>query len=287
MKRKIKLGLLGNGISKTQSKKLHELIGEVYNLDASYEIMDLSEKENVNIKDELIRCKNEGFEGVNVTHPYKRDAFEYVKVLPNFPKGLTSVNTVLLQKGEELLADNTDYIGFCNAYTKQFGEDSKPGKVLMLGTGGVGLAIAHGLYKLGVSELVVYDMNIELAQQLVDVLKKSGLNVRVMEGSLVEEMKAADGLVNATPIGMFQYPGNPFPEEGFANQKWSFDAVYTPVDTEFLIRCRKSGITTISGFKLFLYQGTEAFSRFSGLEIDSDKIEKIYLERYPLTDVNN
>lgn len=284
MKRKIKLGLLGNGIGRSSSKLLHELIGEVYNLDASYELMDLANKDNVKIEDELKRCKNEGFDGVNVTHPYKCEAFKCVDVLPSFPNGLTSVNTVLL-KNKELKADNTDYIGFCDAYTQQFGKNSKPGRVLMLGTGGVGLAIGHGLYKLGVSELIVYDKNEELAYKLVEVLKKSGLNAKVMQDSLENEMKKVDGLINATPIGMFQYPGNPFPEEGFANQKWAFDAVYTPVNTEFLNRCKKNGITTISGFKLFLYQGLAAFKKFSDLEIDSQKIEKIYLERYPLTDV--
>lgn len=286
MKRKIKLGLLGNGIGRSSSKLLHELIGEVYNLDASYELMDLGDKSDVNIENELNRCKSEGFDGVNVTHPYKRDAFKCVNVLSTFPKGLTSVNTVLL-KNEELKADNTDYIGFCDAYIKQFGNNSKPGHVLMLGTGGVGLAIGHGLYKLGVSELVVYDKDEKLAHELVAVLKESGLNVRVLKSSLEEEMKMADGLVNATPIGMFQYPGNPFPEEGFSNQKWAFDAVYTPVNTEFLLRCKKNNITTISGFKLFLYQGLAAFSKFSGLDIDSEKIEKEYLSRYPLTDVKS
>lgn len=286
MKEKIKLGLLGNGIGRSSSKLLHELIGEVYNLDVHYELMDLSHKKNVNIEEELNYCKKEGFNGVNVTHPYKMEAFKCVKVLDSFPNGLTSVNTVLL-KNKELEADNTDYIGFCDAYIKEFSQDKKPGKVLMLGTGGVGLAIGHGLFKLGVEELIVYDKNEQLAYDLIKVLKQTGLNVKVMEGSLVETMKKVDGLINATPIGMFQYPGNPFPKEGFLNQMWAFDAVYTPVNTEFLKSCKNNGITTISGFKLFLYQGLAAFSKFSGLDIDSKIIEKIYLERYPLTNSND
>ncbi|WP_320035058.1 hypothetical protein [Halarcobacter sp.] len=279
MKRKLKLGLLGNGIGKTQSKKLHELIGKLYDLDTSYELMDLANKENANIEEELNRCKKEGFDGVNVTHPYKVNAFKCVKTMEGFPKGLTSVNTVLFK--DELIADNTDYLGFCEAYRKRFNEQN-PGKVLMLGAGGVGLAIAYGLCSLNVEELIVHDMNEQLATSLVEDLKNAGFNARLIKSSVEEEMKSVDGLINATPIGMFQYPGNPYPKEGFGGQKWAFDAVYTPVNTQFLQTCEENNIITISGFKLFLYQGIEAFKRFSGIDIDSDKIEEEFLKEYPL-----
>lgn len=282
MKRKLKLGLLGNGIGKTQSKKLHELMGEIYNCDTSYELMDLSSKENVNIKNELQQCQNNGFDGVNVTHPYKIDAFLNITVLKGFPSGLTSVNTVVF-KENNINADNTDYLGFMDAYKMQF-KEQKPGKVLMLGAGGVGLAIAFGLYKLEASEIIIHDMNEELVNSLVKTLKDIGCNARTLENSLENEMKDCDGLINATPLGMYQYQGCAFPDAGFLHQKWSFDAVYTPVNTLFLQKCEEHNITTISGFKLFLYQGIEAFKRFSGIDVDAKKIEEVYLERYPLKD---
>lgn len=279
MKKKLKLGLLGNGISKTQSKKLHELIGDLYDLDATYHLLDLSSKQNVKIEDELKKCEEENFDGVNVTHPYKIEAFKSVEVMENFPKGLTSINTVVFK--DKIIADNTDYLGFIEAYNKQF-PTSKPGKVLMLGAGGVGLAIAFGLYKLEAEEIIIHDMNENLKSSLLNTLISIGVNARALKDDLVTEMKNADGLINATPLGMFQYPGCAFPNEGFGGQKWSFDAVYTPVNTEFLQKCKDNKITTISGFKLFLYQGIEAFKRFSGLDVDGEKIEKAFLEKYPL-----
>ena len=95
-------------------------------------------------------------------------------------------------------------------------------------------------------------------------------------------MLACDGLVNATPVGMHQYPGQPFPPGGFARQRWAFDAVYTPENTEFLAQCRQRGIETISGFKLFLYQGVDAFERFTGIEVYAGAVERIFVQRYPL-----
>ncbi|MCB1761997.1 MAG: shikimate dehydrogenase [Gammaproteobacteria bacterium] len=282
MAKEIKLGLLGNGIGRSRAKSLHELIGGLYGLNVHYWPMDLAGKADVNIGDELIRCREEGYRGVNVTHPYKRDAFRFVDVLSGFPAGLTSVNTVVFDAGR-LMADNTDYNGFCRAYITHFSGQQKPGRVLMLGSGGVGLAIAYGLQKLGASELVVFDKNLQAARDLIANLNQAQLPARNIEYvDLIDEMRSADGLINATPVGMFQYPGNPFPQEGFANQRWAFDAVYTPERTVFLEYCRRWDIDTVSGFKLFLYQGLDAFRLFTNIDVDAQMVEREFLRRYPL-----
>jgi shikimate dehydrogenase len=282
MSKKIKLGLLGNNLGRSRAKNLHELLGELYGLDVTYEPMDLLDRSGfVSIAAELERCRTEGFTGVNVTHPYKQEAFLHVTPMPGFPQGLTSVNTVLFTP-ETMLADNTDFSGFCRAFAARFGRDFKPGRVLVLGAGGVGVAIAHGLKRLGADELVVHDVRREVAQDLVSRLAEVGMAARLAQADLAAEMQNADGLVNATPIGMFQYPGNPFPAEGFGSQRWAFDAVYTPENTGFLQQCRQRDMNTLSGFHLFLYQGLDAFKHFTGVTADAEKTERLFLERYPL-----
>jgi len=282
MSETIKLGLLGNNLGRSRAKNLHELLGELYSLDVTYQPMDLvSHPAPVSIKQELERCRDNGFRGVNVTHPYKREAFDCVTAMVNVPEGLTSVNTVLFTP-TAMLADNTDFSGCCRAFSSQFGADFKPGRVLMLGAGGVGVAIAYALQQLGADELVLYDLNEELARTLVKQMSTGPLQVRLTESDLISEMKRADGLVNATPVGMFQYPGNPFPVNGLGTQQWAFDAVYTPEKTEFLTACRIRTIETLSGFYLFLYQGLDAFERFAGISPDEAEIEHLFLKRFPL-----
>lgn len=282
MTQTIQLGLLGNGISRTRAKNLHEMLGELYNLDVNYRLMDLGDKPSpVSIAKELERCRQQGFRGVNVTHPYKQDAFKVVTLKKDFPSGLTSVNTVLFEK-DGLLADNTDYSGFHRAFLNQFSHDYRPGKVLMFGAGGVGVAIAFALKKLVLSELVIHDLNVEMAKSLVVKLCEKGVSARIAGPDLVAEMQQADGLINATPVGMFQYPGNPFLMDGFGSQRWAFDAVYTPVDTEFMLCCRDAGIATLSGFRLFLYQGLNAFEHFTGVTPDGPEVEAEFLQRFPL-----
>ncbi|MCG6931041.1 MAG: hypothetical protein LJE64_10850 [Desulfofustis sp.] len=282
MKRRVKLGLLGNNLGRSRAKNLHELLGEIYHLEVTYEPIDLVDRPGpVSIGEELQRCRTLGYRGVNVTHPYKREALDFVTVMAGFPEGLSSVNTVLF-KGQEMLADNTDYTGCCRSFTKLFSSGFKPGRVLMLGAGGVGVSIGFALREAGAGELVIFDIREALAKTLAEQLQGGPMTVRVSGPDLLEEMSRADGLVNATPIGMFQYPGNPFPSEGFASQSWAFDAVYTPENTEFLDTCRKKGIRTLSGFYLFLYQGLDAFRHFTTIQADAELVEPAFLERFPL-----
>lgn len=282
MRSEFKLGLLGNGIGRSRAKSLHEMIGRLYGLDVSYTPMDLAEKKSVNICEELSRCRDEGYRGVNVTHPFKMEAFKCLDACTGIPEGMSTANTVLFEE-RQLMGSNTDYSGFCRAFRTHFGEDQSPGKVLMLGTGGVGLAIAFGLLSLGMHELVVYDKNTQAAHDLLQSMPDTACVLRVIPVSaVIEEMQSADGLINATPVGMFQYPGNAFPDAGFAHQKWAFDAVYTPVNTAFLERCRSSGIDTLSGFHLFLYQGLDAFRLFTGVAVDADRVETAFLQEYPI-----
>jgi len=282
MSETIKLGLLGNNIGRSRAKNLHELLGEMYGIPVTYEPMDLARHSgSVSILAELKRCREEGFRGVNVTHPYKCMAFDHVTTMPSFPDGLTSVNTVLFTD-QGMLADNTDYSGCCRAFRHHFGRRFKPGRVLMLGAGGVGVAIAYALQELGADELVVSDINQEVSSALVRQISGGSMKIRLAGPDILSEMEGAQGLVNATPLGMFQYPGCAFPLNGLRSQSWAFDVVYTPENTEFLSSCRKLGINTLSGFALFLFQGLDAFERFCGIVPDADEVKKVFLARYPL-----
>jgi len=277
----IKVGLLGKGLAKSQSKNLHELLGELYDVPIVYQLLDMADRsDSISVHSELKKCMIEGYRGLNVTHPYKREAFAEVTPVTGLSSVLTSVNTVLFEK-DRIWGDNTDFSGFIQAFQNRFGRDYLPGRVLLIGAGGVGVAIAAALCRLKVQELIVYDTCIESAKTLVQLLSESGGVARVANPNLADEMKQARGLVNATPLGMYQYPGNPFPVSGMGGQEWAFDAVYTPEKTEFLAECQQRSISVLSGFRLFLYQGLDAFRIFTGITPDATLVEPEFLKRFP------
>jgi shikimate dehydrogenase len=79
-----------------------------------------------------------------------------------------------------------------------------------------------------------------------------------------EVVRGAEGLVNATPVGMVGTPGSPVPPELLGGRRWAFDAVYTPRDTEFLQHARRAGLGVLDGYELFFHQGVAAFELFTG-----------------------
>lgn len=268
----LKLGLIGNGIRRTRSHQLHRMLGEMVGRATTYHLIDLSEVPHPPpIAQQLDDCARQGFRGVNVTHPYKREAFLAVTPSSSIPKGLKSVNTVVFENGARQ-GHNTDHTGFRRAFQANFGATVRPGRVLQLGAGGVGVALAFALAELGAEEIVIGDTQPARALDLVDCLAALGVNARPAGDDITGEMLACDGLVNATPLGMHQYPGNPFPAAGLKGRLWAFDAVYTPENTEFMRLCASNDIATVSGFHLFIHQGLDAFERFSGQSVDASEV---------------
>jgi shikimate dehydrogenase len=282
MSEHIKLGLFGHNLSKSRAKSLHELLGKLNGLNVTYENLDLKDNSNVDFAAELKKCKEQGFKAVNITYPFKQVAYKLAKIDQALPKSLNAINTLLFEN-ENYFGTNTDFTGYYKATLDHFGKDFKPGKVLMLGAGGVGTSIASALYKLNVEELVIFDIDETKVAAILEPLKATGCNVRHADKNLISEMKKANGLINATPVGIHFNPGNPFPKEGFANQQWAFDAIYTPENTEFMQCCRANKMDTLSGFKLFMYQGVDAFKLFTGIQLDVNETERNYLKHFPDT----
>ncbi|PKR58665.1 shikimate dehydrogenase family protein [Thalassospira lohafexi] len=276
----LKLGLIGKGISRSQSARLHVLLGRMCGMDVSYDYLDSDQIEDFDLIKQLTTCSEKGYAGVNVTHPYKTSARKLITPRKRLPAALGAVNTVVFRE-DGWRGDNTDFVGFMRGYKKQFG-DAKPGTVLQLGAGGVGLASAFGLRGLGADKILVHDKDITRGEELVATLTAADAQAEFVSAeNLSDAVRSADGLINCTPVGMNQYPGCPFDVDLLGGQKWAFDAVYTPVETAFLRTATKSGIEVMTGFELFFFQGIEAFEVFSGAEIDADAARQDYFNAYP------
>lgn len=268
---RIRLGLFGAGIGRSQAPRLHVLAGRLCDLAVSYELFDLNTLGADTFEQALERTAERGLHGVNVTHPVKERTAKLVTVPDPAMRQIGAVNTV---RFADRTGHNTDYSGFTKAYHNRFG-NARPGKVLMLGAGGVGKAVAFALLQLGAdTALHVVDMNRAKAAALVGELEKAGLKAYVHDVSDLPELAAVDGLINCTPLGMVQYPGSALPKHLIGGQRWAFDAVYTPLETEFMLDARKAGLEILSGYELFFYQGVDAFEVFTGQRVDETRLRQ-------------
>jgi shikimate dehydrogenase len=166
---------------------------------------------------------------------------------------------------------NTDYTGFKRAFQSRF-SNRLPGTVAIVGSGGVGRAIAFGLADLGAEELRLFDQDGSRSERLAIALRGHADARVTLCKSVGEAATGADGLVNATPVGMHQHPGTPMPKAMIGARSWAFDAVYTPVETRFLLDAMDAGLEILSGYELFFYQGVDAFEAFTGLRVDEARL---------------
>lgn len=260
------LGLIGDNIARSRSPLLHRLAGAQNGMDVQYDRMiprDMGE----DFDTVFDACTGRGYRGINVTYPYKERAAKKVTVSDPLVRAIGAVNTVLFEPGGPQ-GFNTDYSGFIAAYRAARGE-TPPGICCLIGTGGVGRALAFGLVALGATEIRLVDKDAGKADALSAELKATGQASRItVETDAERAANGATGILNGTPVGMVGYDGTPLPAKAMKGAEWAFDAVYTPVDTEFLKDAHAEGLATISGYELFFWQGVHAWKHFAGKPLD-------------------
>lgn len=265
----LRLGLIGDNIRASRSPLLHRIAGEMLGWPTRYDSLipaDLGRDFHAVFAD----CARH-YRGINVTYPYKEVAARKVTVEDPLVRGIGAVNTVLFEP-DGPKGHNTDYTGFKAAYARVRG-DTPPGTVMMVGTGGVGRAVAFGLAGLGAAVLRLVDRERGKAEVLAGELRTAapGLVVEVHDDA-EQASQGANGLINCTPLGMEGYPGTPLPRGAMAGASWAFDAVYTPEHTQFLTEAAAEGLQIISGWELYFYQGVHASRLFTGRSLDENAL---------------
>ncbi len=171
---------------------------------------------------------------------------------------------------EGATAWNTDYTGFISAYRAKWG-NSKPGRVLMIGTGGVGRAIAFALKELAADKVLLFDIDTAKAEAL-----GAAVNATVANTHQLKDLSGLDGIINCTPLGMAGREGSPLPANANGKPLWAFDAVYTPEHTMFRAQMENMGAAFLSGYELYFNQGIQGFKIFSGRDvIEKDWVRKV------------
>ncbi len=270
MDRTIQLGLIGDNIGASQAPRLHQLAGRQNACRVTYDRLVPRER-GMDFDALFDHVAEAGYRGINVTYPYKERAARRVQVDHPRVRAMGAVNTVLFGNGPPR-GYNTDYSGFISAYRQARG-DAPPGRVLLIGAGGVGRSLAFALSELGAAELRLVDTDPSRAAALAEALGDTFPALSVSIGADAEgAADGADGLVNATPIGMVGHDGTALPARAMEGAKWAFDAVYTPVETRFLGHATTAGLVTISGYELFIGQGLDAWQLFSELPIDEERL---------------
>lgn len=147
------------------------------------------------------------------------------------------------------------------------------GRVVVLGCGGAGSAIAHAVLRLGAKRLVVVDSDAQRAAALADALNTLYGADRVnTDTDIASALRDASGLIHATPTGMDKLPGLPLQENLLRADLWVSEIVYFPLDTALLKAARRAGCATSDGGNMAVGQAVGAFKLFTGLDPDAARM---------------
>ncbi|MGX4691922.1 shikimate dehydrogenase [Streptomyces sp. JNUCC 63] len=266
-----RVALVGAGIGGSLSPALHEREAAALGLDYTYTLLDL---DRLPPGWRLRHAVQRGVTGFNITHPVKQAVLGQLDDLSPDARTLGAVNTVSVTDGR-LIGHNTDHSGFL-AGLRHGLPDARLDRVAVVGAGGAGSAVAYALAGAGAA-VEIADADTERAAALVTRLTAafpSGEITSLPPDRIPAGLTRADGVVNATPIGMTGHPGLPFDTSALAPRHWVADVVYRPLDTSLLIAARAAGCRVLDGGAMLVAQAAMTLAVLTGATPDLDRMRE-------------
>lgn len=275
------VGLVGDGVLPSLTPPMHEHEGDVLGVRYLYRPIDLLDLQlpGTAVGNLLQQARTLGFNGLNVTHPCKQLVLEHLDEVTPDAQRLGAVNTVLIRDGQ-FVGHNTDCSGFGAALAGGL-PDAALDRVVQLGAGGAGSAVAYALLSAGVQILDLVDVDparaAARATELAGFFPDATVTAHAPE-ELPALMPVADGLVHCTPIGMAAHPGVPLDLALLEPRHWVADIVYRPIDTELVRAARAKGCAVLDGGRMAVAQAADSFRIFTGLEPDAERMRAHFLD---------
>src|SRR6056300_524722 len=239
--------VIGNPIEHSLSPTLHNYWIKSNGIDAIYEKQKLDDVELSLLIEQLKKGK---VDGVNVTVPYKKAIIPFLDELSIEAEYTQSVNTLYL-KNNKVVGHNTDIIGFETSIEK-FNYDVFNKEVLILGAGGVVPSIIFSLIKMKVSRITISNRTKKKAENLKKIYK----DLEIIKWG---EISNFDMIINATSLGLKKEDSLNLDFSSISENKFFYDVIYNPIETNFLKIGRELGHKTLNGKLMFIYQAISAF----------------------------
>ncbi len=255
--------VIGKPVDHSLSPQLHNYWIKINKINAIYDKRDIDDTE---LKDLIIDIKDRKINGVNVTVPYKKKIISYLDELSEEAKITESVNTIFM-KEDKLIGHNTDIKGF-ELSVRDTNFDIKKKTILILGAGGVVPSIIYALNKMQVSQIIVSNRTKEKALDLKNLFQK----IAIVDWG---EIPNFDMIINATSVGLKENEDLKLDLSKVEN-KFFYDVIYNPSETNFLKSGKNFGNKTINGKMMFIYQAHLAFKIWHKVEPKiNDEVIKI------------
>ena len=268
--------LVGYPVEHSMSPAMHNAAFKALGLDAEYRLAPVKPEQ---LEEFIDKLREDEALGASVTIPHKVEVMRHLDHVDETARAIGAVNTIVHREGR-LYGYNTDSTGGVGALMEEYG--SLEGRnVTILGAGGASRAITYQVSRVD-CKVMVLNRSVERARNLVDDLR-SQTSAELRYGGLTQlpgVIDDTDVLINTTSVGMSpNVSDSPVPEGLLHGGLFVYDVVYNPVKTKLLRDAEAKGAGTLSGVKMLVYQGAEAFRMWTGVEPPVELMQRVVEEK--------
>jgi len=265
-----KYAVVGYPIGHSKSPLIHRLFAEQTDQDMSYEAILIDNEENT-FAWGMADLKNRGYKGINITVPFKLDAFEYADTLSTRAQTAHAVNTFVFNDDGTTTGDNTDGIGLVNDIEIN-GKCPFHGKsVLILGAGGAVQGILEPLLSKEPKSVHIANRTAKRAQILGERFQSS-TSITASGWEDIPE-QAYDIIINGTSASL-EGKVPPISSNVVASSSLVYDMMYGSEPTVFMDWAKEAqpDCTTMDGLGMLVGQAAEAFYIWRGVRPETGPV---------------
>jgi shikimate dehydrogenase len=246
--------VVGNPIGHSKSPQIHAAFARQTGQSISYEAL-LAPVEG--FADFARNFFNNGGKGLNVTVPFKLDAFQFADRYSARARNAGAVNTLSIDQDNKILGDNTDGVGLVRDILSNHQGVIRNRRVLVLGAGGAVRGVLEMIMKEQPAHVTIANRTVARAEQLAASFADCGPASATSFAGLASERY--DLVINGTSASL-QGDLPPLPSSVLAPGAWSYDLMYTKGDTTFTSWAKAHGASkTLDGLGMLVEQAAESF----------------------------
>jgi shikimate dehydrogenase len=259
--------VVGNPVAHSKSPEIHAAFARQTRQDIDYSRL-LAPPGGFRSVVETFRAA--GGKGVNVTLPFKLEAYDLADDVSQRAKDAEAVNFLHFKDGR-LYADNTDGIGLMRDIVHNLGFPIAGKRVLLMGAGGAAQGVLTPLLEHEPSMLAIANRTDEKALRLAETFRRKPAAARsVLSGLRFDELVGHqfDLVINGTSASL-QGDLPPLPAAAFAKGALAYDMMYGTAPTPFLAFAAALGAKTSDGLGMLVEQAAESFLLWRGVRPDT------------------
>ena len=263
----LQFAVMGSPVAHSKSPRIHTLFAHQFKHRIEYTAIEVDPG---GFAQALAQFRAAGGRGLNVTVPFKLDAFRLADHLSDRAKLAGAVNTIRFEPDGTVFGDNTDGAGLVHDLTKNLEVAIKDKKVLVLGAGGAVRGVLAPLLKHHPALLVIANRTVSKGKELAEEFAHFGR----IEACGFNELKGKrfDIVINGTAASL-KGEGPPLPENLFANHALAYDMMYGDKATPFMDWAALHGAERIAdGLGMLVEQAAESYLVWHGVRPETKSV---------------